>query len=76
MQALKTVTQTLDPDLGAEGSRQRVLTRFCISAQSQPSSPFAVLLLHDFWSGVWLLTVSIPQGSTMSLLIPEYMSGS
>ena len=76
MQALKTVTRTLDPDLGAEGSRQRVLTWFCVSAQPQPSSPFEVLLLHDFWSGVWVLTVSIPQGSTVSLLIPEYMSNS
>ena len=62
MQSLEATIRTLDFDLGAEGSRQRVLTRFCISSQSKPTSPFAILLLHDFGSGVWFLIVSSLRG--------------
>lgn len=47
MQDLKTVIQTLDPDLGAEGSCQRVLTGSVLLRSLSPS-PFAVLLLCDF----------------------------
>lgn len=52
VQGLEATIRTLDVDLGADGSHQRVSTRFCVSSQSQPSSPFAILLLHDYWSGV------------------------
>ena len=60
-QGLKTVIRALDPDLGAEGSCQGVLTPFCISPQ-----PFFTFCSSAF---AWLLEWCLFQWSRMDVRV-------